>query len=87
MVAVCISQTSDFNEMTRCYIPENCHPHTLRRENLKSHTVISFKNCYIFVVCILFYDAFSMIQTTERRMQAWEITDELQGIWKEAVMA
>jgi hypothetical protein len=28
-----------FNETTLCYIPESCHFHTRRRENLKSQSI------------------------------------------------
>jgi hypothetical protein len=29
-----------FNETARCQDPENCHLHTRRRENLKSHVTL-----------------------------------------------
>jgi hypothetical protein len=33
-----LSETSVyFHETARHYIPESCHPHTRRRDNLKSH--------------------------------------------------
>jgi hypothetical protein len=38
MEAVRTSETLDYTETARQYIPEGCH-HTRRRENLKSHTV------------------------------------------------
>jgi len=39
MEAVRTSETSVyFHETTRRYVPESCHLHTRRRENLKSHT-------------------------------------------------
>jgi hypothetical protein len=41
MEAVSTSETSvNFYETTRRNIPEGCHLHTRRRENLKSHGVI-----------------------------------------------
>jgi hypothetical protein len=42
MEAVRTSETSVcFNDTTRRYIPEGCHFHTRRRENLKSHNSIA----------------------------------------------
>jgi hypothetical protein len=42
MEAVRTSETSVyFNETTRLFIPEGCHLHTRRLENLKSHTAVS----------------------------------------------
>jgi hypothetical protein len=41
MEKVPASETSvDFNETTRRYIPDGCHLHTRRHENLKSHELI-----------------------------------------------
>jgi hypothetical protein len=41
MEKVPASETSVyFNETTRRYIPDGCHLHTRRRENLKSHELI-----------------------------------------------
>jgi hypothetical protein len=34
--AYCLHHQGDFNETTRRYIPESCHLHARRRENLKS---------------------------------------------------
>jgi hypothetical protein len=42
MEAVRNSETSlHFNDTTRRSIPEGCHLHTRRRENLKSHDALS----------------------------------------------
>jgi hypothetical protein len=61
MEAACTSGTSvDIYLATRQYIPEDSELHTRRRENLKSHTVITFLNNInqlIFVMvkcCVLF---------------------------------
>jgi hypothetical protein len=40
MEAVPTSETSVYFETTRRYIPEDCHFHTRRRENLKSHILL-----------------------------------------------
>jgi hypothetical protein len=43
MEAVRTSETSvHFNETTRRYIPEGCHLHASRREDLKSHVYTKF---------------------------------------------
>jgi hypothetical protein len=45
MEAVRTSETSVyFNETTQHCIPEGCHLHTRRGENLKSHIVISYSH-------------------------------------------
>jgi hypothetical protein len=40
-----------FNESTRRYIPEGCHLHNRRSENLKSHTFISYLCVVIICSC------------------------------------
>jgi hypothetical protein len=52
MEAVRTSETSVyFSEIIRRYIPESCHLHTRRRENLKSHIVFmcpgKFENLHV----------------------------------------
>jgi hypothetical protein len=54
MKAVSTSETSvNLYETTWCNIPEGCHLHTRRRENLKSHNEIRAEkhyNCCDFIV-------------------------------------
>jgi hypothetical protein len=55
MEAVRTSETSVDNHFTRQYNPEdNSEHHTRRRENLKSHIIIT--NLMCIILCILNYD-------------------------------
>jgi hypothetical protein len=52
MEAVCTSETSvNLYEATRHSIPEGCHIHIRRRENLKSHSQLSIRLTFTGVVC------------------------------------
>jgi hypothetical protein len=55
MEVVRTSETSVyFNETTWCYIPEHCHVHTRRCDNLKSHVSVNSLNAHIiFLTYIL----------------------------------
>jgi hypothetical protein len=36
--------------------------------------------------CSLFYDAFSVTKSVKRRMRGWRVNDELERIWKDALV-
>jgi hypothetical protein len=52
MVAVRTSETSvHFNKTTRRYMPEGCHRHTLRRENLNlANSVFGPQSVFVFLL-------------------------------------
>jgi hypothetical protein len=56
-----------------------------RKLRMISSIVSYFIYLYLFIV--LYNDAFSVTKTTERRMKKWYVNDELERIWKEAVVA
>jgi hypothetical protein len=45
----------------------------------------NFLIIFLFIYS-LFHDAFSVAQTLQRRMKGWEVNDELERMWKEAVV-
>jgi hypothetical protein len=40
-----------------------------------------------YIICSLFYDAFSVTKTIYNRVKGWYVIDELAGIWKDAILA
>jgi hypothetical protein len=79
MEAVSSSETSpNIYKTTQCYIPEDSHLHIHHHENIKSHLYLG----------LFIYSLFNGAFSSSDYIVLNEIMDnELERIWKEAVMA